>query len=474
MTTSVKALYNLDLERSLLGGLMCHPQLLARLDTEVEDFFSPKHQAVFIAMRRIDDREETSLEAARTLELLELELRRMGKSESVGGIALLSELAVQSAGATVLDQLATELVTYRARRELVAVLGDAIERVKTEEDTTAAEALDGVLRRLSSVRVAGVDPSRALGDLMVEEHGQILRDIEARARGEHVGGVPTGITALDDLLGGLPLGSVILVLGETGHGKSTLGSSFARAAADQIGDEPIIGSYEDKGRRFAQRALAQDSGIPTQNIRRRSFALGDLQRLERALRNVGARRERVTMMRGKTAAEFCAEIRRRRAAGPSAGRASRGKLVIADYLQAMAWPRGCRDERLALLENSQRLEDLAGEEDIAVVVFSQVNDEPTKGRAVKGSKTLDHRPRLRDGAGGRDAAKGAKVVLSLYRPYLYDDDEDPHRGEIILLKNNDGETRKVARVYLDLATHTIRDFAPTVAEAQAQLALGGG
>lgn len=463
----------MDLERSFLGGLLCSPQILARLNTRVDDFFSPKHQAVFSALRNIDAREDTSLDSTVQLELLDIELRRVGRSESVGGIAFLGELAVRASSADMLERLASELTSYRARREICTVLSEAAEHVRGVEDVTAAEALDDVLRKLSAINIGFDDPSRALGDLMTDEIAQIECDLEARSRGEHVGGVPTGIVKLDELIGGVPLGSVTLVLGETGHGKSTLASSFARAAADLIADEPIICSYEDGGRRFAQRALAQESGIPTQDIRRRAFRVGDVQRLRGALSRVGVRRERITMTRGKNAEELCAMVRRLRARGPSPGRKTRARLVIVDYLQAMPWIRG-RDERESLLLNSKALEDLAGQEDIAVVVFSQVNDEPSKGRPTKVKGVLDHRPRLRDTAGGRDVAKGSKVALAIYRDSIYHEDADPYAGEILVLKNNDGETRKKAMVYLDLATHTIRDVAPTVAEAQAQLDLGGG
>jgi replicative DNA helicase len=326
-----------------------------------------------------------------------------------------------------------------------------------------------VLARLASVRTNTADPTESLGALMHREAERIERDLEAQARGERVGGMPTGLDRLDALTGGVPLGVTTVVLGETGHGKSTLGMSFARASADLAHDEPLVLSYEDGRRSYAQRGLAQESGVPTQVIRRRSFRPGEERRvLVEGLRRAGLRRERIARVRGMGVDELCTLVRRTRAKGPrSPGARTAANLVVVDYLQAMPRPQGraIRAEHEALGEIARRLEDLAATEECAVVVFSQVNDECAHRE--------DHRPRLRDVAGGRDLVKGAKLVLGLYRPWLYDAGADPHAGEILVLKNNDGETRRAAHVHLDLATHTIRDAAPASMPPATQLALGG-
>ena len=103
-------------------------------------------------------------------------------------------------------------------------------------------------------------------------------------------------------------------------------------------------------------------------------------------------------------------------------------------------------------------------EQIAVVVFSQVNDEPMR-------REKDHRPQLRDCAGSRDPAKGCKLALGLYRPAMYDGSADVTDGELLILKNNQGETGVRVPIRLDLATHTIRDV-PESAERE-QRRMGG-
>src|SRR5262245_26596993 len=80
--------HNLDAEASILGGIFLRNEVLSQLDTlEVEDFYSPKHQAVFQAMRNLEA-------TAKPIDPVTVvaELERVGKAEAVGGLGFLSEL----------------------------------------------------------------------------------------------------------------------------------------------------------------------------------------------------------------------------------------------------------------------------------------------------------------------------------------------------------------------------------------------
>lgn len=448
-----RKLFNLELEAALLGALLVRGEFVHKVTVEVPDFYLAKHQAVWMAMANLDATEQLIDSIT-----VEVELRRLGKLDAVGGVAFLGELMLNPGTFSLegVTHYVKRLRAYRLRRQLQDLLVEGLDIVRGDEDQDAADVLDQLLRKLGRVDVGGDDPTVPLGDLMRAEFDAVHADLEAAKAGKHIGGMPTGLAKLDALTGGLPRGVVTVVLGETGHGKSTLAMSFARAAADLTGDQPLLLSYEDGRRSFGQRALAQDSRVPTQAIRRRNFIPGELGQLQRGLDRAGMRRERIGKVRGLDVDGVCALVRRLRARGPEPGRASVGNLVVVDYLQAMPIPRAphIRSVTEGLAEICKRLEDLAADLDIAVVVFSQVNDEPANGRGN------DHRPRARDAAGGRDSIKGAKLVLGLYRPSMYDGSADPRLGEVLVLKNNDGETHRSAQVYLDLATHTIRDAAP--------------
>src|SRR5688572_4399546 len=102
--------HNLDAEASILGGILLRNDVLTQLDTlEVDDFYSPKHQSVFAAMRALEA-------VAKPIDVVtvENELERMGKLESIGGVGYLGELALR---VPTPDNVVayTEIVTDKAR-----------------------------------------------------------------------------------------------------------------------------------------------------------------------------------------------------------------------------------------------------------------------------------------------------------------------------------------------------------------------
>lgn len=451
--TDLAPLHSDDAERSVLGGLIMRPALIKALDLAVLDFFAPRHQLVYQAIRNLDA-DGLAVDATTIAD----EIRRLGKlgvfgddeGRAIGYIAGELQLHVPSAENT--EAYAKILGRYAMKRQAVEVLGGLLHRLRSRDDADGDDVVLEAIGELQRIDLRVTDPTRALGDLMRDECRSIYLDADRQARGEHVGGMPSGIRLLDQFTGGFPIGSVTLVLGETGHGKSTYGMCFARAAVELANDRPLLFSYEDGAESFARRALAQDSDVPTQVIGRRSFRGAEAERVALAGK-LGAtrRRERIAAWRGQPVEELCRTVRRLRARGPEHGATSVGRLVIADYLQAIPKPtrRGISTPE-AIGENHAALEDLAAQERIAVVVLSQVNDEPSR-------RSDDHRPQLRDVAGSRDPAKGCKLALGLFRPVMYGGNHDPHLGEVSILKNNQGETNRTIPVRLNLETHTIRD-----------------
>lgn len=440
--------YSDDAEASVLGGVLLRPEILGSLALDVEDFFSPKHQAVYQAMRNLEAGSKP-IDALTTV----AELERLDRAVAVGGLGFVSELMLRVPTADNARHYAETIVRYAQRRRAVLVLSDALQRIRHVADEDADDVLAETVGELQRIESRKPDPTITVGDSMKREMRQMGADIAEREKGNHVGGVPTGIGMLDEFTGGLPVGKLTLILGETGHGKTTLAMMLLRAAVALADDEPICFSYEDDHASFAQRAIAQESRVPTRNIARRSFYGTDI----RDLGSIGTatfhrRRERVAMCQGMPVEDLCRTVRRLRARGPTRGGKTCGSLVVVDYLQRI--PRNFRlQQPEAIGQNAAALEELAAREQIAVVAMSQVNDDPMK-------REKDHRPQPRDCAGSRDPAKTAKLILGLYRPSIYDEKADEREGQIGVLKNNQGRApgwQKHVPVRLDLEIHTIRD-----------------
>jgi replicative DNA helicase len=480
---------DLDAEAAVLGGIMTVSQALARVhDLEVEDFYDPKHQLVFSAIRRIDEDGVDAIDPV----TIGAELKRMGKSAALASVGdggdplgFLLALMLRPGTPDSVEHYARILKRHRVTRELRLAAASILEHVErgVGDEAEGEEAVQWALTRLMRIRSRAKDPGRHLGDLMLEELDQLDADLAAIERGENVvTGVSTGIRTLDDSIGGYPIGNVSLVMGATGHGKSTvLGASARAVAADD--DFAFVYSHEDTKKFWAQRGIGQESGVPTEAIARRRNLDHALQmrapgefavrRLALARKNAWRRREVIIPAAGWTVEDVISDARWRRARMQAeVGGRKRRLAVYLDYIQVvrLLFPRGIDSRTEAIALAMDRLQWLAqgcgvpdASEECAVIVSSQVKDAVVKEKRP---------PRLEDWSDSYSTVKVSKLVVGINRPAKYDRDANPLHGSLDVLKRNQGDDEVHADVILDLAIHTIRDVNDAPG-APAQTSFGG-
>ena len=108
--------HNLDAESSVLGGVFLRRACLELPEVaalSVPDFFGPKHQAVLAAMRNLASKSEPIDPIT-----VEAELARLGKLESVGGLAFLGELMLVTPSVESVANHARIVARLSARRAL--------------------------------------------------------------------------------------------------------------------------------------------------------------------------------------------------------------------------------------------------------------------------------------------------------------------------------------------------------------------
>ena len=117
-------------------------------------------------------------------------------------------------------------------------------------------------------------------------------------------------------------------------------------------------------------------------------------------------------------------------------------LIIIDYLQLMSGPKGSESRQQEISQISRSLKALAKEIEVPVIGLSQLS------RAVE-SRT-DRRPQLSDLRESGAIEQDADVVIFLYRPWVYSqEDEDKGKAEIIVSKQRNGPTGIVEATFID-------------------------
>ena len=432
---------NTDAEASVLGGIILKNEALALLpDVETEDFYHLPHRVVWEAMRNLEARQEKI-----DVVTLEAEIERRGKLEALGGIGFLGELALRVPTVDNIEAYGKIVKGHAITRSAILVLGQLMDEALTGL-SEGDQLLHDISTALITIRSNNETPILTMAQLIAEEAQRVQHDVDARLSGKSVfTGVPTGITSLDDIVGGHPIGIMSLYIGRPGMGKSTISMQFAAASSEIADQDTLIASYEDSGQSFGQRGLAQSTGFATDLIRSRRLTAADM--IEILAARFAGRSECFLKSSGMTVEALARRVRRENLRRKIGGRKPLKQLIV-DYIQKMPMPEWARSRDDGISYISTGLCNLAVAEEMAVVAMCQLNREV--------EKRDDHRPRLSDIRDSGSLEQDGKLICGLYHPYSYNQQNNPdHELHLLVLKNHQGENYGDISLYWDRKTHAV-------------------
>ncbi|MEZ4399790.1 MAG: replicative DNA helicase [Kofleriaceae bacterium] len=417
--------HNLDAEASVLGGVFLRNELLSQLDTlEVEHFYSPKHQAVFMAMRNLEAQAKPVDPVT-----VEDELARLGKLEAVGGLAFLGELALRVPSVDNVIHYAEIVEGKRAARRVIEAAGEVVDK-GYEDDLEVGEYLDMAEGKIFEVtqRQAKSGPEPIKGLIK-----KVFSSLDERFNSaDGVTGVPTGFTDLDAKTAGLQPTELIILAARPAMGKTSFALSLAQNAAVNGGWPVIVFSLEMSSTQLAERLLCSEARVDSSALRRGQLQRQDMTNLTYAANTLS----KAPILIDDTPALSLRELRSRARRFRSNKELFAGKktgLIVVDYLQLMRGSpqtaKASREQEIS--EISRGLKSLAKELECPVMALSQLN------RSLE-SRT-DKRPQLSDLRESGAIEQDADVILFIYRDVVYNkDSETPNIAEVILGKNRHG------------------------------------
>ena len=378
--------HNLDAEASVLGGIFLRNDVLAQLDTlEVEDFYSPKHQAVFQAMRNLEAK-ALPIDPVTVTD----ELQRLGRLEAVGGMAFLGELTLRVPSTENVLHYAQIIQDKRSAQKVMRAASEILEK-GYDDDADVAEYLDLAEGKMFEVtqrrEKAGPESIKSLIK-------KVFSSLDERfASPDGITGVPTGFTDLDTRTAGLQPTELIILAARPAMGKTSFALSMAQNAAIGGGWPVIVFSLEMSSTQLAERLLCSEARVDSSALRRGQLQRQDMTNLTYAANTLSKAPIMIDDTPALSMRELRARARRFRSTkelfdGP-AGKKKTG-LILVDYLQLMRGSsqaaKGSREQEIS--EISRGLKSLAKELECPVVALSQLN------RSLE-SRT-DKRPQLSD------------------------------------------------------------------------------
>lgn len=382
-------------------------------------------------------------------------LRERDELEAVGGIAAVMAMEARGFGepdAELAHAHATTIREMAHRRKIAEALqvqlGEAYSgRTAHKQFVEGVESAVFASTRGLHTADEGVDLAR----LIAEEEFRIGEIAAGRVSS---GGLPTGLAALDERLGGLAEGEITIVAGRPAMGKTSLLRDIAQHVAasnhDGIARGVLIFSLEMTRKKFLHRMVSAHASVNLKRVIGGRLEGAEAERAARAREHLATLPIVIDDAPGLTPARLRSRLRR--AMMRFDGDRQKISLVVIDQLM---WMRAERVYGTASSDRSRELGDtllgvaeIAKETGVHTIVAHQLN------RDVKGRTGKALRPRMTDIAESGQIEMHSQNIVAPHRPAYYESDperltdEQRRLCECVIIKQRDG-AQGIARLDWD-------------------------
>ena len=422
--TQMQLPVSLEAEEALLGAILLEPKSFLSVAAYLtgEDFFSKRHEHIWNAISRLQERND-----AIDYVTLSRELQDMSLLDEIGGPAYLTSL-VNNTPSAVHAEVYGEMVARTSTRRKMLQASDHIRTLAHDGelpiDRVISEA-EGALFAVSNNQIKRefVPLSHALSDYW--EEIERLQEMGAGAVG-----MPTGFKMLDDLLGGFQKSDLVVFAGRPGMGKTSwiLTVALQLARRDQ---RVAIFTMEMGVEQLAQRLISMETGIQIQKLRMADISSREQTRLTEAIGRIANLPLFIDDTPSITPIEMRTKCRRLQHEHGL-------DIVMVDYMQLMSAGKAYENNRVQEISFiSRSLKELARELNVCLLSTAQLS------RAVE--QRQDKRPQLSDLRESGSIEQDADAVMFLYRDEVYNPDttEFPNQADVILSKHRHGPTGTV-------------------------------
>lgn len=409
-------------ETCVLGSIILLPNVCddVALVLRPSDFYDDANRLLYEHMLRMHD-------AGRKIDVTILveELKKSGVYEQIGGASFVANVASSVPNAAHVEHYANIVREHATRRQLIEVSTDVLQDAYDSNSTSRELVSQAEQKVFAILEGQGTQIYSSIEDILHEA----MDRIDARMKGEHAaGGIQTGFTELDNLMGGLHSSELIILAARPSMGKTALAMNIAEHAAIKE-DEPVLFvSLEMSSIELADRMLCSLARVNGHRLRNGTISQDDRHRLLETCGEISESPLFVDDSPSRTVTEIAAAARRIKRREGGLG------LIVVDYLQLIE-PDNSKDPRQEqVAKMARRLKKLARELDVPLLCLSQLN------RQAEASK--DNRPRLSHLRESGAIEQDADVVMFVHREEYYrspnEREQFAGQAEIIVAKQRNG------------------------------------
>ena len=407
---------NIEAEQTILGSILENNELFDEITDEINEsyFYDSIHQKIYKVISNL---------ISKGLLANPVTIKNFFNNNEelieIGGLEYLLKLTKVSTTKNQIRHYSKLLSDLYIRRQLIKISEETLEDSKNKElEITGTNILENTERKLFEIAERG-EFQRSFVTFKDALKETIDMATAAYKNDQGIVGVPSGLTDLDDRLGGLHKQDLIIIAGRPSMGKTALATNVAFNAAENIQKRNkktsvAFFSLEMSSEQLSTRILAEQSRIKSNDIRRGKINQEDFEKFIEASKNL----ENLPLHIDDTPAITISAVSNR------ARRLKRKQgldLIVIDYIQLMK-SSGYRNEGrvLEIAEITQGLKALAKELDVPVLALSQLS------RQVE--QREDKKPQLADLRESGSIEQDADVVMFVFREQYYLEKQEPKLG----------------------------------------------
>ncbi len=406
---------NIEAEQSVIGSVLVSNEIFDEINVMVssKNFYDPMHQKIFAAIEKL-------IYSGMLANPITLKNHFENEKDEINIPEYLVKITKFSTSSRQTIEYSKLIYDLFVKRELIKISENVIDTAQLNDlDQDGQSIIENFEKSLFDLAEKGSFSSSLV---KFDEAMKMTIEMASNAykNDEGIVGVPTGLTDLDDRLGGLHKSDLLIIAGRPSMGKTALATNIAFNAAKKIQDDGrkstiAFFSLEMSSEQLSTRILAEQSRIKSNDIRRGRISEEQFDKFIETSKNISE----LPLYIDETPAISIAAL---------SNRARRIKrlygldMVVVDYIQLMR-AANFRDGRVQeISEITQGLKALAKELSVPVLALSQLS------RAVE-SRDIK-KPQLSDLRESGSIEQDADVVMFVYREAYYLEKLEPRPATV--------------------------------------------
>ena len=406
---------NIEAEQSVIGSILLSNEIFDEINMIVnsKNFYDPMHQKIFSAIEKL-------IFSGMLANPITLKNHFENEKDEINIPEYLVKITKFSSSSRQTIEYSKLIYDLYVKRELIKISENVIDASKLNDlDNDGQKIIESFEKSLFDLAEKG-----SFNSSLVKFDEAMRMTIEmasnAYKNDEGIVGVPTGLTDLDDRLGGLHKSDLLIIAGRPSMGKTALATNIAYNAAKKIQDDNrkstvAFFSLEMSSEQLSTRILAEQSRIKSNDIRRGRISEDQFDKFIETSKNISELPLYIDETPAITIAALSNRARRiKRLYGLD--------LVVVDYIQLMR-ASNFKDGRVQeISEITQGLKALAKELSLPVLALSQLS-RAVEARDIK-------KPQLSDLRESGSIEQDADVVMFVYREAYYLEKMEPRPATV--------------------------------------------